>query len=196
MSTDEEQIDHGTKGIGDYIVTSSGIKFEFPEPTPDMVRLEDIAHGLSNTCRFGGQGHRFYSVGHHSISVYMLVNNRGGSKHEKMQALLHDASEAYLADVPGPAKKHLLGYQELEKKVLSVIGEKLNVNLVGLSDLVKWADRQHLYWEAKQLFTREHIEDWVEKIDSEFLKGRPLPRIPAHQTKEVFMNLYNDIQNL
>ncbi|MCW8172325.1 hypothetical protein D8S78_06345 [Natrialba swarupiae] len=34
------------------ITTYSGVRFDPLEPAPDRIRFEDVAHGLSQTCRF------------------------------------------------------------------------------------------------------------------------------------------------
>ena len=61
------------------------------------IELMDIAHALSHLCRFNGHTKRFYSVGEHSLYVSTLLEYHGPS----IQAwgLLHDAAEAYLADL-------------------------------------------------------------------------------------------------
>src|SRR5690606_24523800 len=64
------------------------------------VDLRDIARGLSNESRFGNQT-VFYSVGQHSVILSKVVPD-----HLAAAALLHDAAEAYLGDVPVPLKKH------------------------------------------------------------------------------------------
>jgi len=186
--------DHGTEGIDSCILTASGKKVWFPNPNETMISLEDIAHGLSQTCRFAGQGNGFYSVGAHSISVAMMVEEEGGTKHECLQALLHDSAEAYLADVPGPAKMYLPDYQKLEKSLLSAIEDKFApIDLVNLSPLVKYADRQHLYWEANQLFDNP---EWTEKIQTDFLKGKNIITMPPMKTKLAFQEYYHELLDM
>lgn len=186
--------DHGTKDIDTWILTASGKKVHFNNSTKEMISLEDIAHGLSQTCRFAGQGNGFYSVGAHSISVAMMVHEAGGTRSECLQALLHDAAEAYLADVPGPAKIFLPDYQRLEKKLLGAIQEKFApLDLVNLSPIVKWADRQHLHWEANQLFDNP---DWTEEIDSDFLEDRKIITMQPMQTKLAFQEYYYELLDM
>lgn len=95
-------------------------KFNLLQPDATQIKIEDIAHALSNLCRFGGQSSEFYSVAQHSYMVWCLVPTR-----LKKAALLHDASEAYLGDVVKPVK-NLLGstYAELEYNVMAAIGLK------------------------------------------------------------------------
>jgi hypothetical protein len=103
----------------DCIRTFTGIHMNAFEPTPEMIDIVDIAHGLSNQCRFAGHTKEFYSVAQHSIHVAELAPDNW-----KLQALLHDASEAYLCDIPRPIKKRLPDYLKIEENLMRVIGEK------------------------------------------------------------------------
>src|SRR5271156_4912831 len=80
-----------------WIQTFTGKKFYPFNPKPQDIDIRDIAHALSNICRFTGHTKRFYSVAEHSRNVAKLV-----PAHMKLQALLHDASEAYLCDIARP----------------------------------------------------------------------------------------------
>src|ERR1700693_75116 len=57
---------HGPRK-GDWIQTFTGRQFWPLDPRPEEVCIEDIAHGLSNECRFAGQCRSFYSVAQHSV---------------------------------------------------------------------------------------------------------------------------------
>src|SRR5580704_6503205 len=85
-----------------YLSTYTGKKFFPYDPRPEQICIEDIAHGLSMLCRFVGQCRFFFSVAEHSIAVARLLPTN-----LKLFGLLHDASEAYLADLPRPVKAGL-----------------------------------------------------------------------------------------
>lgn len=125
----------------DCIRTVSGIYMNVFEPTPEMVCIEDIAHALSKQCRFGGHLPRFYSVAQHSVAC---MNNAEPA--ERLAALLHDASEAYLLDIPSPIKKRLANYNEIEEGLMRVIAEKFGFGW-PLAAAVKDLDRKELEWE-------------------------------------------------
>jgi len=59
--------------------------------------IEEIAHGLSQECRFGKQSTSFYSVAEHSVYVSRLANR-------PKWGLLHDIDEFILPDIPKPIK--------------------------------------------------------------------------------------------
>jgi len=116
------------------------------EPTPDMICIEDIAHSLSMQCRFGGHLPNFYSVAQHSMNCAYLIE----SEDLKLAALLHDASEAYLIDVPRPVKLGLSNYKEIEDGLMRVIAEKFGFAYPFHAD-IKAVDEQMLQAEWHHL---------------------------------------------
>lgn len=102
--------------------TYSGRKFWPLDPRPEDVDPSDIAHALANQCRFAGHCLRFYSVAEHSILV-----SRALPPEHQLWGLLHDASEAYLVDVPRPLKPFLRGYVEMEAAVMSAICRRFDI---------------------------------------------------------------------
>jgi hypothetical protein len=66
--------------------------------------------------RWNGHCHRPYSVAEHCV----LLASRAPD-HLKLTALMHDASEAYLGDVPSPLKVQWPGYRDLEHRWMTVI---------------------------------------------------------------------------
>jgi len=138
---------------GDYIHTYTGKKFYVLDPRPDDIDIRDIAHALSNLCRFGGHSPMFYSVAEHSVLVSEAVPIK-----DALWGLLHDASEAYLCDIPRPFKQYLTNYKELEECIQRAIG-----NAFGLSwpipDSVHFIDRNIVAAEAIQLWNDEL--DWT-----------------------------------
>lgn len=130
-----------------WMSTYTGGRF-YPETlTENEYRIEDIAHGLALQCRFGGQSREFYSVAQHSVMVSELV-----PPEHALWGLLHDASEAYLIDLPRPIKRlqQLEGYRSLERAVMTAL-----LSTFGLPDTepmdVVWADNGALVAEAKML---------------------------------------------
>lgn len=91
---------------------------------PDTIDIVDIAHALAFQCRFGGHLSQFYSVAQHSIWCYQEAKNKKLSKNEQLAALMHDASEAFLVDIPRPIKKELKEYKSVEDGVMNVIAKK------------------------------------------------------------------------
>ncbi len=134
----------------DCIRTVSGIYMNVFEPTPEMIDINDIAHALSHQCRFGGHLSEFYSVAQHSLYVTEMT-----IQPYKLQALMHDASEAYLLDIPSPIKARLADYKEIEDNLMKIIARKFNFQY-PLSDEVKICDKAMLEieWDWLMLQTK------------------------------------------
>jgi 5'-deoxynucleotidase YfbR-like HD superfamily hydrolase len=96
--------DNAPPAPGPYLQTVSGRWVNPFDPDPDQLDAADIARALANLCRFGGHCRAFYSVAQHSVIVSRLVEQRGGDAEDAFAALMHDATEAYLGDMPHPLK--------------------------------------------------------------------------------------------
>lgn len=137
-----------------YIQTFSGRRVDIFDPSTWQFQIIDIAHALSNLCRFTGHTKRFYSVAEHSIHVSTLV-----PEHLKLVAMLHDASEAYLADIPRPIKQHgsFYSYRQIERDLTTMILKQWTW-FTELPKQVHDADMAVLSIEAKILMGNCH--DW------------------------------------
>jgi len=116
-----------------WIQTAGGKQFFPLDPDPSQLDIRDIAHALSNLCRYTGHVNRFLSVGEHSVRVanYMLGiqpenKTKQGDSQARLEAcygLMHDASEAYLQDLPRPLTEQpeFAFYRKAEAKLQSMI---------------------------------------------------------------------------
>jgi 5'-deoxynucleotidase YfbR-like HD superfamily hydrolase len=68
------------------------------------------------------------------------------NREHKLAALLHDASEAYLVDIPRPIKLKLTEYHPIENNLMRVIAEKYGFHY-PLHNAVKQADEKMLQQE-------------------------------------------------
>tara|TARA_R110002153_G_scaffold58217_2_gene159660 strand:+ start:2249 stop:2779 length:531 start_codon:yes stop_codon:yes gene_type:complete len=141
----------------DFTHTFSGKHLTFLDPKEDQIVLEDIANSLSKNCRYCGAVNKFYSVAEHSVLIAEKVLALGGDKQEALGALMHDASEAYLSDIPRPIKPHLVGYQEMEDRLSKVIFSKFK--LEPITERVLHLDYNIVADEAKVLFN--NVPEWV-----------------------------------
>lgn len=117
-----------------WITTLTGKHFDFINPQADTVCIEDIAGALSNLCRFTGHLEQFYSVAQHSVHVSYLVPPEFA-----VEALLHDAAEAYCNDISSPLKALIPDYRQIEDRVDAVIRSKFGMP-PAMSTPVKYAD--------------------------------------------------------
>lgn len=149
----------------DFIETHTGRRFRPLAPVVADIDIEDIAHALSQQCRFSGHTAFHYSVAEHSVRVCELLAARGCSRTVQLWGLLHDASEAYLVDVPSPLKclPAFDEYREVEKRLMLAICERFYLPAEE-PRAVRWADATLLATEARDLmpFRPEHWEGLTE----------------------------------
>lgn len=105
------------------IQTYTGDYYDYLEPRVESIHLDDIAYHLAGTYRFSGAANPRISVAEHSVIVSRLCDNNPKS------GLMHDSPEAYLWDIPSPAKP-LYGdtYARLTRLCEYVIGEKFGID--------------------------------------------------------------------
>lgn len=137
---------------GPTISTYSRGYFSFLDPDQTPLQIVDIARGLANTCRYGGQIGRFYSVAEHSVHASYLVDPEYA-----YDALMHDAPEAVIGDMVKPLKEILPDYQAVEDRVEASIFRQFNVSN-PLPKAVKTADIQMLILEKEQL--KGNFDEW------------------------------------
>lgn len=170
-----------------FITTWSGQHFYFGHSGSDIVFIEDIAQALSNLCRFTGHLDEFYSVAQHSVLASYLVPPEFA-----VEALLHDASEAYCNDISAPLKALLPDYRRIEKWVEGLIIQKFGLPEIH-SSVVKQADRIMLATERRDLFIDDDIE-WevlrgIKPTDTFIIKPLPL-----RQARDLFMERWYELE--
>ncbi len=121
-----------------FIETFTGLAFEFDEPKAEMICIEDIAHALSNLCRYNGQCKRFYSVAEHSV---LLCEAYVWGNEDAFAMLMHDAAEAYICDLPRPIKYALPSYQTIEAKIERAIANKFGLTYPPPAVVKDWDAR-------------------------------------------------------
>jgi hypothetical protein len=168
----------------DFIGTLTNKKFHFLNPHADEVCIEDISHALSMNCRYSGHVKEFYSVAEHCCHIHDLVEAGGEDKDLCLSALMHDASEAYLCDIPRPIKPHLNNYFELEAKAEKVIQEKYG--FAPMNWLIKYYDIHICGDEARQLFLTS--PDWAESFHK---LGVIVQTWSPSKAKQQFMKRFN-----
>lgn len=160
----------------------------------EQILLTDIAHALSNICRFGGHCREFYSVAQHSVHVAQWMKEQGYHPYAQMLGLFHDASEAYLGDIIRPLKATGLftEYLRMEKLVQAQINYKFckNSQHKDYTAQVKSADQQLLSNEARALFgcTRDNWPQLTVDADDFAIK----PWSPL-KSRLIFVDVYNQL---
>lgn len=171
-----------------WIQTYSGRRFTPTNPNPDAIVIQDIAHSLSMQCRFSGHVKRFYSVAQHSVLVSYICNYE-----DALWGLMHDATEAYLVDVPRPLKRsgQFDAYLAFEAKMQKAVCQRF-----GLPEAeppsVKRADTILLATEARDLMAPLR-SDWVQDVNPLPFKIDPLG---PKEAKDLFMKRFFELTNM
>ncbi|MBE7177738.1 MAG: hypothetical protein INR69_15120 [Mucilaginibacter polytrichastri] len=139
----------------DYILTYSGRHVSVLDPKPDQICIDDIAIGLSRKFRFGGQTRQAMTVAQHSVDVSAML--AGEDQEMRLAGLLHDASEAYMSDLPTPYKSNMPGFRELEDKLMQTIFFKFKIFTSWKHSKIKLADQRCFKTESIMLNTDVNI---------------------------------------
>lgn len=170
---------------GNWIQTYTGKKFYPLDPRPEDIDIADIAHALSLQCRYGGHCGTFYSVAEHSILVAQAVPRK-----DALWGLLHDASEAYLVDVPRPIKGELGNYYEIEANLMRVICDVFDLphdmpaSVADVDQRIVLNERAKLYEYAADLWGVEELEP----LENCFVRG-----LEWRSAKEKFVDAFDTL---
>lgn len=169
------------------IQTRSGKDFDLIDPSKNEFTVEDVAHALSNICRYCGHVSEFYSVAQHSVMVSKLVEPKYA-----LMGLLHDASEAFVGDVAKPLKELLPDYKQVEARIEEFVLSRFGIDAHHMPASIKTADLTALVTEQRdlmhgpdpELMKRYHVQPLEEKI---------VPLSPK-EAKELFLERYREIR--
>ena len=154
----------------DYIHCFTGKKFRPLTPAVEEIDIRDIAHALAMQSRFGGMTRTFYSVAEHSVRVSLICPAK-----DALWGLLHDASEAYLKDLPAPVKygAAAAAYREAEAALMAVIAVKFGLS-ASEPHSVKRADLILVHTEGRDLFPSGAHITWLDETQAQPRRLNPL----------------------
>lgn len=144
---------------------------------PKDICLPDIAHALAMKCRFSGHTREFYSVAQHCCLAALHT------KGDRAIALLHDAAEAYLFDIPGPLKDRE-GLFEQEAFVELKILDTILLKYLGEDRERSWeeVDHQLLVWECRYLLTNWQLMPIANELPTTQISIEPCTWQEAERT--------------
>lgn len=153
--------------VGDFISTYTGGRWYPLDPRVEEVKIEDIAHSLSMLCRYNGHCGFFYSVAEHCWLLSYAV-----PESYRLEALLHDASEAYTSDIPRPFKYSdgMAAFRHVEDLNAKVVYEFAGLTYPE-SDVVKEYDKRIVGNEGEVLLTNTYWHTSIEKIPNIIING-------------------------
>ncbi|TXN72843.1 hypothetical protein [Methylobacterium sp. WL6] len=170
--------------VGPRMMLQSGAWFDFLDPESSAFTIEDIAAGLSKTCRYAGQCSAFFSVAEHSLLVSEVAHQHAYA------ALMHDAAEAFIGDVTRPLKQLLPDFKRIEARVERAIFERFDVPMPMPKD-VKLADLRVLAAEQMQIMPPE-TSRWASYDRVEVAQIR-VRHLPPEEAREAFLARFHEL---
>ena len=156
--------------------------------------VDVLAHSLSSKVRYNGHTPFPYSVATHSVLVKDLMFLDCGLMLE-LEALLHDASEAFVGDVIHPIKRMLPDFKEIEAMVDRQI--RAFYCLPEKEDpLVKEADTKALWLEQKVLQGKQFSPEAVALLQPEQMElaaNLLAEELDWQTSRDIFYNEYKFI---
>lgn len=174
-----------SKGNAGWMQTYTGKQFFPLDPDPLLIEVEDIANALSNLCRFCGHSKFFYSVAQHSVLVSMHVN-----RDIALEALMHDAAEAYTGDLIRPIKRSVMGWNDIETNIQKVICDALNLRFnVMCGKEVLHADNVVLANEKRDVMGNPPAE-WASLPEPSEVRIKPMS---SKRAKALFLKRFDEL---
>ncbi len=175
-----------------FIQTYTGKRVDPMHMRPDDVCIADIAHALALTNRFTGHTTSPYSVAQHSCLVADLC-----PRPWKLWGLLHDAPEAYLADISRPVKiglRSIVGnaLDDIDSSIMNAVCKKF-----GLSKeeppAVKKADDDAIANEAFSFFGKtEAYKHWHHQFENGYKRlGYLIEPVGWEEAEVMFFSEFN-----
>lgn len=155
MWKDDARVKGDTTSPSGAINTWTGRAF-YPATAEGEIVIEDIAHALSNQCRYAGHC-QFYSVAEHSVLLSACFPD---DPRAAKYALLHDASEAYLVDIPRPLKRlpEFAPYLKLEARLQARVYKTFDLDPDAVPPEVLTLDSSCIATEARAVIPRRFPE--------------------------------------
>ena len=147
-----------------FIETYTGRAFWPLAPKKEALSVIDIAHALSNQCRYSGHVRFFYPVAQHCCLLAKWVADRGGTALDCLQILMHDAPEAYLVDIPRPVKQYMPQYRVWDHAINDVIREWMGWKDLPLLPIQDELDSRVVVDERAALMSRSGL-DWGHTLE-------------------------------
>jgi 5'-deoxynucleotidase YfbR-like HD superfamily hydrolase len=154
-------------------------------PVPKDIDIVDIAHSLSMMVRYNGHCEEFYSVAQHSVLVSHVAKEEYA-----LHGLLHDASEVYLSDFPGPIKPSFPDYLEAEERVMMVVFDKFGLKY-PIPANVELADRFISAVEVRDIINDDYKE-WNLPNPGSAPKIKP---VGHKEAEKMFLDRYMEIRD-
>lgn len=171
----------------DYIETYTGRKFFPLRPSVEAVTIIDIAHHLSQQCRYSGATRFFYSTAQHCVLLATYAAKvMHASTLDCLQILMHDAAEAYLVDIPRPIKQHMPEFRMWDKRINDTIREWLWLSDEPMPSFQDEIDSRIIVDERAQVMS-DSGNDWGHNLEP---LGVQITPWHSYHAEQQFLVLY------
>jgi len=192
-----------------WIATHSGKMFDYTNIDPTQINMDDIIYSLSNIPRFNGHTEFFYSVLQHSINVWYEICTKYPEDIElQIMALLHDAPEAYISDIPGPLKslinKSTNLLTSIEYEVTKILWKRSGITSFALSEpkrskadllaIIHEYDVRMCETEADALFKYERFWNTGMETFPIYNISKEAPEATRFQFRGIYNSLVDDLK--
>jgi 5'-deoxynucleotidase YfbR-like HD superfamily hydrolase len=172
-----------------WIETFNGNTFDYENLSMNIIEIEDIAHALSQVCRFNGHCRSFYSVAEHSVHVANVIDERLA-----LAGLLHDGTEAYMPDIPTPLKAYWSKYfwlEQFEEEILKTVFKSFVIPYNEEDwKIIKKYDKAVLREERNILFKHKDLWEFPEDIPEVNIEIGPLD---SEEAEQLFLEKYYEL---
>lgn len=177
--SDEMAAAAGRTYKGATIAWGRGECYDFDNPNPEIITVEDVAYALAYTVRWRGQnvhaGKRcFYGVGQHCVFGAERMLEDGWGRHHALGFLLHELDEVVLPDFPGPVKNSVPGFRDFAKRQGDALGKRMPHFFIVDHDLIKRWDMRMMVTEKRDLMPG-HEADTFHTSDHRPIPEREFP---------------------
>lgn len=170
-----------------FIETYTGIGFYPLAPRVEDVSVIDIAHHLSQQCRYSGATNFFYSTAQHCCLLEGFVREKmHGSPLDCLQILMHEGDEPYLVDMPRPVKQFMPEYREWGHNIIMVVRSWLGLDGVPIPEWQDEIDSGIIADERAQLFSDSGL-DWGHRANP---LGIPIESWSSRVAEQQFLMRY------
>lgn len=159
-----------------------------------ILSVEAIAHALSNICRYGGHVRIHYSVAQHSVAIAAVADPMFFK-----EAMLHDASEAYIGDIPAPMKHQIPEIKKFEEGIQRRIFEEYGLRW-PIPNQIEYLDKAITQTEMQMFFDK--VNPYIQKMLLEKTNGVQefflIPELeeawPAEKAKQEFIRRFYEYE--
>lgn len=173
------------------IALFGGARFYLLSPRQEDIHITDIGHALAMQCRWTGHCKFHYSVAQHSVYCSYL-----GSDEEALDRLMHDASEAYMADMSRPLKHYTdAGKYYMQQEAIVQQAVRTRYGLGPEPPSVHIADNQMMWTEKEQIMNGPDFSHESQRAIHPYTgeSGIKIERWSPDRAEEEFLRRFNEL---